>query len=201
MAFNLYLQPSRKCGSSRVGDVDFGSPALPCFRLVLFKGNMMANRKAAVESLINAGNWANMCHSQMMSAVCNAFNAFDREGEKPEPDPKEYKLEAGCKVCGGDAGGWAGTVLSIYKTKCWVELDGLCGLGDAHTPTTVDKTNLTVTAPATPEAGDLIEIRLEDVAVRAVIRYVRDDGRYCMTDGATFPRAHFTIICKGKAEG
>jgi len=121
------------------------------------------------------------------------------EPNAPEPKPSpDYKLEAGCKVIceqHHEPEILTATVLSIDGGMCFLRYaDG----GQGCYPSSA----LTVTAPATPEVDDYVEIDRRDI--RDTIFAVRTikclDGNVELWHIANreWTRDEFTIICKAK---
>ena len=155
----------------------------------------MENLDAALKALHGGTPWKHITAHGVMYRVEKAFEAYHDKHEKPEPG---YKLGAGCKViCEQrlEPEILTATVLSIDGGMCFLRYaDG----GQGCYPSSA----LTVTAPATPEVDDYVEIDRRDI--RDTIFAVRTikclDGNVELWHIANreWTRDEFTIICKAK---
>ena len=127
--------------------------------------------------------------------VADELDRYWKHGPESAPKP-DWKVEAGAevRVAGRDAGGG---VIAVNHEFAWVlwwdNLGSLC-------PSTEKIENLTVTKPATPEAGDYVRTEIGNYGVIGKIRpgFV-PRGYIIVGDGfeAFRGRDEFTIICKG----
>ena len=123
------------------------------------------------------------------------------EPNAPEPKPSpDYKLEAGCKVIceqHHEPEILTATVLSIDGGMCFLRYaDG----GQGCYPSSA----LTVTAPATPEAGDYVQLRNGKCGMIDCCSGNGTGGAWRVLkesrDLLWYHRSDFTIICKARSK-